>query len=302
MAEHWKSTPKYWCKHCTVYVKDTAFERKQHESTAKHQGNLKRFLSGIQKDHARSQREKEQAKAEVERLHRIAGTATTSPSSSSGPPPPRTVSQPSRSRAAPSAADQKRQWAQLADMGIAVPEHARAEMAMPGDWQTVSPHVELEQPAQDDDDKLNIGVHKRKLDDEDEREDAGRKGWGSTTKSYPRTDPRADHLDVLLAKPMLKKPRPAATAPASGEEKGPVVQRAADSAARPITSEATSDPSSSSLETPIRDTEAKLDVSHKISEINRETDDKTALRPPSPRIDLPVFKKRKAKQSPATFT
>jgi len=160
MSDYWKSTvhptfyirlltvyadlvtqPKYWCKHCSAYVKDTPFERKQHENTGKHQGNLKRFLQGIQRDHAKNEREKDKAKAEVERLNRIAGVS----SSSTAPLGATQSSRPSTSSSAPlSAADQKRQWAQLAEMGIAIPQSARIDTVMPGDWQVSSRLVETE--------------------------------------------------------------------------------------------------------------------------------------------------------------
>src|SRR5256885_11873454 len=99
MSEYWKSTvrrnpatpldlltefnngqPKYWCKHCSTYVKDTKFERAQHEATGKHQGNLRRFLKSIQDGHERGEREKQRARAEVERLNKVVAGSPASPS------------------------------------------------------------------------------------------------------------------------------------------------------------------------------------------------------------------------------
>lgn len=93
-------------------------------------------------------------------------------------------------------------------MGIAIPEHARAEMAMVGDWQTVARKLEIE-PEQSQDDKLNIGVRKRKYDGDEDAENAEeimvRKGWGSKLKRYPARDDRSDDgLDALLAQPITK--------------------------------------------------------------------------------------------------
>ena len=51
MSEYWKSTPKYWCKHCGIYVRDTKLERTNHEATGKHQGALKRFLRDLHRGH-----------------------------------------------------------------------------------------------------------------------------------------------------------------------------------------------------------------------------------------------------------
>ncbi|KAK5090950.1 hypothetical protein LTS08_002140 [Lithohypha guttulata] len=204
MSEHWKSTPKYWCKHCSIYVKDTPFERKQHENTGKHQGNLKRFLQGIHKDHQKNEREKERAKTEIERLNRVVGLAASSTTSSSHAPPkpPKTAS------TTLSAADQKRQWAQLADLGIAVPDHARAENAMAGSWQVVSTKAIEGGPPSEDKDNVSVGIRKRPFQNDAEEEETEdvvvRKGWGSTTKTYPGSKGTADDLGALLAAPLFK--------------------------------------------------------------------------------------------------
>lgn len=146
-------------------------------------------------------------KAEVERLNRITGAGT--PSSDASPAVASSSLKSTKSNSANlSAADQKRQWAQLAEMGIAVPEHARAEMAMVGDWQTIArkPVPESEQST---DDKLNIGVRKRKFEgDEDPEaveETIMRKGWGSTTRRYPGKEDHVDEdLDTLIAQSITK--------------------------------------------------------------------------------------------------
>lgn len=172
---------------------------------------MRRFLNGIQKDHARNEREKNQAKAEVERLNRIAGASSTpsgnaADSSSSAS---RRVANTSKATASNlSAADQKRQWAQLAEMGIVTPGGATVESATPGTWQAVSQKVVEESPPAIDD-KLNIGVRKRKFEDQDEEEAAvdpiARRGWGSATKTYPSLDSTADGLDSLLTASLFKK-------------------------------------------------------------------------------------------------
>lgn len=187
-------------------MKDTPLERKQHESTGKHQGNLKRFLNGIQKDHARTEREKDKVKAEVERLSRLAGgSSNTVPSASSSTQSAKTTNPSSKSL---SVADQKRQWAQLAEMGIAVPEQARLDAAKPGDWQTVSRKV-VDESGEASDDKLSVGVRKRKFDGEEEEQEAGdtvaRRGWGSATRTYPGTEPVSDDLNTLLTGSVFKK-------------------------------------------------------------------------------------------------
>jgi len=202
MSEYWKSTPKYWCKHCSIYVKDTPFEKKQHENTGKHQGNLKRFLRGIQNDHERGEREKQKAKAEVERLNKVVGGSTSTSSA--------TASSLKRPVAAPppqaSVADRKKQIAQLAEMGIAVPDEYLGDMALAGQWKVVSQRA-IEEPHPEE--PLSIGVRKRKHEgkEEEEEEEAGetvvRRSWGVATKAYP-TDAKSD-LDALLASDLIKK-------------------------------------------------------------------------------------------------
>ena len=191
--------PKYWCKHCSAYVKDTKFERTQHEATGKHQGNLRRFLKGIQDGQERSEREKGRAKAEVDRLNKVVGGSSAKPGSHNVATAMKSSSLPVTPQ--PSIAERKKQLAQLAEMGVAVPDEFRAEMAMAGDWKVVS-----QKPLEDTtaEDPLNVGVRKRKYEGQEEEEEAGgvvaRHGWGSTSKKYPGAgNGDAPNLDVLLS-------------------------------------------------------------------------------------------------------
>ncbi|KAH0844756.1 hypothetical protein AYO21_01924 [Fonsecaea monophora] len=214
MSEYWKSTPKYWCKHCSTFVKDTSFERKQHEGTVKHQNNLKRFLRDIQNSHERGEREKERAKSEVERLKGVASGDINRSSSPSQPSSKQNAQSASKPPTGPqSTADRKKQWAQLAEMGIKVPEEFRSEMAMVGDWQVVSQQIVDETPSEA---PLSKGVKKRKYEgqdeDEEEKKEAGeavvRRGWGAATKRYPGHD-EADLEDLLSGSISVKKERTA---------------------------------------------------------------------------------------------
>ncbi|KAL8770096.1 MAG: hypothetical protein Q9209_004134 [Squamulea sp. 1 TL-2023] len=198
MSEYWKSTPKYWCKHCKIFVRDTKLEKTNHEATAKHQGNIKRFLRDLHRGHEREEREKDKAKNEVERLN---GVVSGTPSAAkSGPPWSRKAASSLNSgprEATP--AERKAQLVRLAEMGIAVPEDFRREMAMAGDWQTIAQRPILDRVKKEEsledfkdftpDPTLNVGVRKRKFEGQEEEEEAGatvvRKGWGSTVKSYP---------------------------------------------------------------------------------------------------------------------
>lgn len=105
------------------------------------------------------------------------------------------------------AEDRKKQIAQLAEMGVAVPEEYRREMALAGDWETISERrITPAEPGKDDPEaKLNIGVRKRKLENEEDEEEAQmvaqarHRGWGNTTRDYPgAAGGDDDDLDALL--------------------------------------------------------------------------------------------------------
>ncbi|KAF2656505.1 hypothetical protein K491DRAFT_703960 [Lophiostoma macrostomum CBS 122681] len=204
MAEYWKSTPKYWCKFCEVFVKDTKFERAQHEATGRHQGNIQRSLRGLHRKQEAEQREKQRAKDEIARLNGLVpGSASSSAAASTGA---RAGAKPTFSKVPEkpiTLEERKRQLRQLADMGVAMPQEFRGEMAMAGDWQVVSERVVGEEEQK----PLNTGVHKRKLDeDEEEQLAAGvvitkKKGWGNTFKSFPgKMSGGDDDVEVLFKK------------------------------------------------------------------------------------------------------
>ena len=103
--------------------------------------------------------------------------------------------------------ERKRQMAQLAEMGVSVPEEFRKENAMAGDWEVVSRQVvgtgpkigNQQQDGEDQKGSVNIGVRKRKVEDEDDegQQEAERKrpNWGSDMKSLPGDE---EDLDALL--------------------------------------------------------------------------------------------------------
>ncbi|KAI4201986.1 MAG: hypothetical protein LQ350_002891 [Teloschistes chrysophthalmus] len=216
--------PKYWCKHCKTFVRDTKLEKTNHEASPKHQGNIKRFLRDLHRGHEREERDMDRAKSEVERLNGVvAGTPTAGTLGGAPWTKQQTAipSAPSTAKAPP--AERKAQMAKLAEMGVAVPEDFRREMAMAGDWQTLaerpvwSESVKKEEGLLEDfkdfkpDPTLNIGVRKRKHGGEGEEEEeeeeeattgsvARRKGWGSVVRRYPGSaaDDKDDDLDALL--------------------------------------------------------------------------------------------------------
>lgn len=96
--------------------------------------------------------------------------------------------------------------AQLAEMGVAIPDEYRGDMALAGEWQTLSETKieEIEGAAK------SIGVRKRKHDgdEEDEDDESGNpserlvsQGWGSRMRVYPgaQNDDDDEGLDALLA-------------------------------------------------------------------------------------------------------
>lgn len=99
--------------------------------------------------------------------------------------------------------------AQLAEMGVAIPETYRGDMSMAGDWQTVSEKVIRPEGEGEDGEKMSTpGVRKRKHDEDvDEEEEEAKqeaerfvsKGWGSRTRRYPGAEDGDEDLDALLA-------------------------------------------------------------------------------------------------------
>ncbi|KAF1356885.1 hypothetical protein BDV97DRAFT_342910 [Delphinella strobiligena] len=208
MSEYWKSTPKYWCKFCSLFVRDTGLEKKQHEATPKHQSNIQRSLRNLHKNTEREEREKQRAKDEVARLNGLVGGKPSASGSTSGPGG---FSKTSAPPAQASAAERKRQMEQLASMGVVVPQEYRKELpSIGGEWTTVSETPIYNVKEEDGDSKAAIGtfgVRKRKLDeDEEEAEAVVRKGWGSKLKTYPGSKGSNDEdLDALLNGAVIKK-------------------------------------------------------------------------------------------------
>ncbi|KAL8699872.1 MAG: hypothetical protein Q9224_001226 [Gallowayella concinna] len=211
MSEYWKSTPKYWCKHCKTFVRDTKLEKANHDATPKHQGNIKRFLRDLHHGHEREEREKTKAKNEVERLNGVvSGGSAAAPTGAQWSRQTAVLSASRTQQATP--AERKAQLAKLAEMGIAVPEDFRREMAMAGDWQTIAERQVFDRVKEEGledfkdfkpDHTLNFGVRKRKFNGQEEEEDAGativRKGWGSNIRRYPGSDSvDQDSLETLL--------------------------------------------------------------------------------------------------------
>ncbi|KAJ6171101.1 hypothetical protein N7470_000168 [Penicillium chermesinum] len=194
MAEYWKSA---------IFIRDTPFEKTQHEASPKHQGNLKRFLRDIHRNNENKERETQRAKSEVERLRQaVAGESSTPRAGSSTPAPAKRTAVSAPVSQEISAAEKKKRIAQLAEMGVAVPNEYRADLALAGNWQTVS-ETKIMEP--DEVATKSIGVRKRKLNEEEVDEEGEpleqyeHKGWGSRMRSHPVGRQDDDDLDALLA-------------------------------------------------------------------------------------------------------
>ncbi|EKD15972.1 uncharacterized protein L3040_003409 [Drepanopeziza brunnea f. sp. 'multigermtubi'] len=203
MSEYWKSTPKYWCKHCKTYVRDTKLEKANHDATPKHQGNLKRFLRDLHRGHEKDEKDKERSKMEVERLKGLVSGGT-SGSGSSGPAASSSSSgfgrgpTPSIPKPQATEAQRKKQLAQLVEMGVTLPDEFRAEMAMPGEWHVTAERVIDPEGTEKKPEALALGVRKREIgEEEEELNEAKKRRWGSTYRTHP-TDEEGFDLDALL--------------------------------------------------------------------------------------------------------
>ncbi|KXG52969.1 Zinc finger, U1-type [Penicillium griseofulvum] len=200
MAEFWKSAPRYWCKQCKIFIRDTPFEKSQHEASPKHQGSLKRFLRQIHNDNEQKRKDSQRAKSEVERLRQAVGGGSSTDKDKDGAKPSAPPAAKSTERPA-SLEERKKQMAQLVAMGVAIPQEFRADMAVAGDWQTTSETpIEVKQGLEGP--TKSVGVRKRKLEGEEEDEHAPEpvvnKGWGSRMRLYPGAQ-EDEGLDDLFA-------------------------------------------------------------------------------------------------------
>jgi hypothetical protein len=216
MSEYWKSTPKYWCKHCQTFVTDTLLGRKNHDTTAKHQLAIKRFLRDIHRDNERNQTAAENAKREVARLNALVsgggGTAAASSSTAS----PVSVAKPEQkkgerwglSKRELTEDERKQQMKELEGLGVAMPEQFRGDLALPGEWTVVA----VEKPmsvkekvkrelVEEREKELKEEENKRKWDEMDEDEKAI-KSFKIQERTYPGAQHNVEDMDVksLFAK------------------------------------------------------------------------------------------------------
>ncbi|CCU83204.1 formin binding protein/U1 zinc finger family protein [Blumeria hordei DH14] len=190
MSEYWKST---------AYTK---LETTNHNASLRHQGNLKRFIRDLHRSQEKGERDKERAKSEVARLNgivskeRLGGEAVISSQTFKRPSPSVT------SYSTANGSQRKQQLAQLAEMGISMPSGLKPEVAMPGEWQTVSQRII--NPGENKLDTLP-NVRKRvlneiEIENEDETLNSNHNKWGYIFKSHQDDNDDLEDLDNLLSK------------------------------------------------------------------------------------------------------
>lgn len=221
MSEYWKSTPSYWCKFCSRYVRDSAIEKRNHESSVQHQNNIQRNLRDINKGHQREEWDKQRAKDEVARLK---GEKIPSRSSDLN-----TVVKSTTSNLTP-AQQRKAHAEQLVALGVALPDDLKREVTGVGDFKVVNEREVLSNARQSattvqrsladilaeersgvlSSDTEQLQDRKRKIVDEDADEDGlegeellpRKRAWGSNFKTYPSgntdTHDATEDLDALL--------------------------------------------------------------------------------------------------------
>ena len=328
MSEYWKSTPKYWCKHCGIYVRDTKLERTNHEATGKHQGALKRFLRDLHRGHEQEQREKDRARREIERLNGIVPTASSSSSATAAPPRDRNHDAQQQSV---TKEDRQRQWEQLVDLGVEVPTELRGEMAMAGEWTVTNTRVIEDEPrgSEGDDgadekkknvDAVATGVRKKRPlsnrdgdgDGADEEaaaeEDAAVQGlfkkprrWGRDTRHAPGADEDDAELDALLSGTLVvpKKEGGGGDADGAREEEGDKIKL------DPGSGTAVKEEEGNSMPRIKKEEDEEGSEGRGLENVPKDTSDvpasaasvKTEEQPadPGPAVPAVVFKKRKPK-------
>ncbi|KAL2161875.1 hypothetical protein VTH06DRAFT_7659 [Thermothelomyces fergusii] len=256
MADYWKSTPKYWCKHCGVYVRDTGLERANHEATAKHQSAVKRSLRDIHRNAEQKEREKERAKQEIDRLNGVvsgaraaasgaskSATTATKPAGGVYGAPPQQASQ----------AERQKQLEQLAELGVNIPTELRGSMAMAGEWTVTSTRV-IEprgEKADDGADAQSVPAEARatgvkrereRTEEEKEQEEAIKglfkkpRKWGRESKTMPAEEDA--ELDALLSGPLVKTKKEEGEAPQIKTEESPERPAAESDGPGPVKKEA----------------------------------------------------------------
>lgn len=170
-----------------MFVVDTPVSKKNHDTSMKHQGALKRFLRDLHRTNEREQSAAAAAKREVARLNGIVGGSSSSSATAPFAGPSSAYKQP---RAA-TEEERKRQLKELEALGVALPDEARRELAMVGDWEVAT--VEEGEEGKEAVVKEIVRLQKRKLEEEErerrweamDEDERAMKGFSIQVKTYP---------------------------------------------------------------------------------------------------------------------
>lgn len=149
-------------------------------------------MRDLHRGHEKDQREKDRAKDEVARLNGIVSGSGEAGSSSQSSTLVSSIRNPQAT-----AAQRKQQLAQLAELGVSVPDEFRSDLALAGEWQVTAERI-IEEGDDKKPDALALGVRKREAEDDDEEaKEARKRRWGTAIRTYP-TENNDDDLDALL--------------------------------------------------------------------------------------------------------
>ena len=214
-------------------MRETPIERKNHESSIKHQNNIQRSLRELHKTKERDERDKQRAKDEVARLNGLVGGKNGAKMMESGGIiGANVITGSSGSGKVYDAAQRKAHAEQLAALGVQLPDELKKEVTGVGEWETVSTRVIdegeaatgtsladiLKQESIKEESKEDVvkGMHKRRADGDEDvlgEDEVRRKkaAWGSRMKAYPGKAVEEDDgqdLDALLSG-LARKQQPA---------------------------------------------------------------------------------------------
>lgn len=124
MTDYWKSVGNYFCDFCKTFVRNDAFNRKQHEASERHQNSLKRHVRDL---HRKSEREDRDTLRANRELARIGGVVSL---------PKATQTQRVIPKRAPVASKKQRPVELDAAEEASLYAKQLAVAAMPGEWTT----------------------------------------------------------------------------------------------------------------------------------------------------------------------
>lgn len=201
----------HWCKFCNTHVRDSAIERKNHDSSIKHQNNIQKSLRTL---HKKKEIEDRDARRTKDELARINGIVDGKHKATSGIAKAPRVSAPVKvSNAGPVGQGVYPQTGNIGMAGAWVATSTRIITPLvedPDDNEfkregsaSEEKHAEIKQESSLSESK------KRRISNVEETSQPVRpkKSWGTELKSYPDTTDSIDDLDALLkesAKPTVE--------------------------------------------------------------------------------------------------